>query len=699
MKKRIVIALFSLLIAGMGIGMGSLPHQEQPVSTELLAEAQDAKEPDVVEEEEEEPEEIIEEKICEEGCTLEPGHEGNCVLEEKKDIQVVLKSTSVERDLKVKFVNQANGKVISGADFKIKLTGPSKKTKEYSDHDQDGIIWVKDIDGGNYTVEMLELEGYVTAKTLKAEVKKKIEYKVIEVAEEVKKESQIEVSKEDAAYGGTSKDESTSESSVPQDTVEFVASTKKENVKQTDVQKKDKFNQLVYEKQKLDELGQPMYAKILRESAKFHQDTNKDNLCDRCGESLIKCTEHVDKDRDLKCDTCKATVDESAHQHYDDDKNCVCDAEKCKKALEHQYDEDAATCKVCGTSKPSAEGGSETSPEGGSATPPEGGSETPPEGEAAPSTVPTSPAEGESEGETTAPPSSDPEGEQTPVAGIVFRPFFYLRAAEEKPFIEYDTTSAPVYDTTSAPVYETEVTYSYTGWQTIDGATYFFDKNGNKVTGQQVIEGVSYTFSSEGVRSGTIGIDVSKYQTGIDWSKVKNAGINFVMIRCGYRGYGSGVLVEDPMYASHIQGAKAAGLRVGVYFFSQAINEAEAVEEASMAVTLARKYGINMPIAIDSEYAAGGRGRADGLSTSERTTVTKAFCNTVQSAGYTPMVYASKSWFGSKLDTSQLSGFRIWVAHYAEQCGYTGTYHIWQNTSKGKVDGVPGYVDMNISSI
>ena len=214
-----------------------------------------------------------------------------------------------------------------------------------------------------------------------------------------------------------------------------------------------------------------------------------------------------------------------------------------------------------------------------------------------------------------------------------------------------------------------------------------------------MIEGIPYTFSSEGVRSGTIGIDVSKYQPGINWTKVKNAGIYFVMIRCGYRGYGSGVLVEDPMYRSHISGAKAAGLRVGVYFFSQAVNEAEAVEEASMAVSLAKKYGVNMPIAIDSEYAAGGRGRADGLSKSARTAVTKAFCDTVKSAGYTPMVYASKSWFNDHLNVSQLSSYRIWVAHYAEKCGYTGKYHIWQNTDKGKVDGVPGYVDMNISSI
>lgn len=670
MKKRIALAICSFMIAIGGIGMSSLPHEELPVSEELLAEAM----------EEEEPEEVIEEvaevKVCLEGCTLEEGHEGVCVVKEE-DIEVILKTTSMERDLKVKFVNKKTGKVISGADFKMKLTSPSKKTKEYSDHDNDGIIWVKDIDGGNYTIEMLELEGYVTAKNLTAEVKKKIEYKVVEVADEVKSESEVNVSQEDGAYGGAEKDDSTSGSAKLEDTVEYVASTKKEVTKTTKVQKKDSFGQLVYEKQKVDALGQPMYAKILSESDEFH--TFKNGICTRCGvtekkepteaEKHLQENGHelVDADQDGKCDTCNPKsepteaekhLNEMGHELVDDDQDGNCDtcnpksepteAEKHLQEKEHELvdtDQDG-NCDNC---------------------------------------IPELP-------------STDlQEGDQT-VASIIFRKFSLLSTSSNS-FIKYDTKSAPVYDTSSAKVYETETTYIYTGWQTIDGATYYFDKDGNKVTGEQVIEGIPYTFSSDGVRSGTIGIDVSKYQTGINWTKVKNAGINFVMIRCGYRGYGSGVLVEDPMYRSHISGAKAAGLRVGVYFFSQAVNEAEAVEEASMAVSLAKKYGINMPIAIDSEYAAGGRGRADGLSKSARTAVTKAFCDTVKSAGYTPMVYASKSWFNDHLNVSQLSSYRIWVAHYAEKCGYTGKYHIWQNTDKGKVDGVPGYVDMNISSI
>lgn len=694
--------------------MTSIPHVEQPVSQELLAEALEEEKEDVIEE-------IAEVKMCEEGCTLESGHEGECVIEEVEAVEVILKSTSLERDLKVKFVDKATGKLISGADFKMKLINSSKKAKEYSDHDSDGIIWVKDLEGGTYTVEMLELEGFVTAKTLTADVKKKIEYKVIEIAEEVKKESEIVVSQEDAEYGGDDKDDSTAGSQELQDTVEFVPSTKKEVVTNSDTQKKDAFGQPMYEKQavdkfgqkvyktqKKDEFGTPMYSKILSEPAAYHKDENKDDVCDRCGASLQKTCAHQDVNNDGKCDICNAAVS-GLHQHGDTDSDCKCDGcgmtmhtkgtnglcsvcNTLQYAEEHTQCVDADTdsvCDICGAAIQTEQ-------------PEEPDEEEQPETHTC--------ADGEDEDTLCDVCGLELQQEETvqeevPVAGLVFRPIWFLRTAREIIVYDtnsapvYDTSSAPVYDTNSTPIYETVITYVYTGWQTIDGATYYFDKNGNKVTGHQVIEGVAYTFSDEGVRSGTIGIDVSKYQTGINWTKVKNAGINFVMVRCGYRGYGSGVLVEDPMYASHISGAKAAGLRVGVYFFSQAVNEAEAVEEASMAVALAKKYGINMPIAIDSEYAAGGRGRADGLSKSARTTITKAFCNTVQSAGYTPMVYASKSWFADHLNASALSGYRIWVAHYSDKCGYKGNYHIWQNTDKGKVDGVPGYVDMNISSI
>ncbi len=240
--------------------------------------------------------------------------------------------------------------------------------------------------------------------------------------------------------------------------------------------------------------------------------------------------------------------------------------------------------------------------------------------------------------------------------------------------------------------------YTYTGWQTIDGYTYFFDKNGNYVTGEQVIQGARYSFGSDGrmsTGSGSMGIDVSKHNGAIDWNAVKNSGISFVIIRCGYRGSATGALIEDPIFRSNIQGAKAAGLKVGIYVYSQAVNEVEAVEEASMAVSLAGGYGLNYPIFIDVE-ASGGRG--DSIGRDMRTAVCKAFCNTVQNSGYTAGIYSNKNWLSEKIDTGSLTNYKIWLAQYAGTPTYAATkYDMWQYSSKGKVSGISGNVDMNIS--
>lgn len=259
-----------------------------------------------------------------------------------------------------------------------------------------------------------------------------------------------------------------------------------------------------------------------------------------------------------------------------------------------------------------------------------------------------------------------------------------------------------IYDVTK----HAEITKTYYGWQDLDGKRYYFDKQGKKVTGNQVIQGKSFSFNSEGVllttaKNKLLGIDISTWQNSIDWNKVKAAGVDFVMIRAGFRGYGTGKLVEDDLFASNLRGAKAAGLRVGVYFFSQAINEVEGVEEASMVISLLKKYGsIDYPIAIDSEWsgAPGGTGRADNLSRATRTAVCVAFCETVRNAGYTPMIYASKSWFETNLSVGSFVGYKIWLAHYTPggaTSSYTGRYEMWQYTSKGTVNGIGGYVDMN----
>ena len=240
--------------------------------------------------------------------------------------------------------------------------------------------------------------------------------------------------------------------------------------------------------------------------------------------------------------------------------------------------------------------------------------------------------------------------------------------------------------------------YKYTGWQTINGNVYYYDKNGNKVTGDQVIQGVKYSFTSDGIlamdKNGKIGIDVSKWNGNIDWNAVKNSGVSFVIIRCGYRGSSSGVLVEDPKFKANIAGANAAGLKVGVYFFTQAVNEVEAVEEASMVLSLIKGKGVSYPVFIDTERAGG---RADSIDKATRTAVCKAFCETIKSGGYTPGVYASKSWYNDNLSYGTLSGYRIWLAQYASAPSFSNRYDMWQHTEKGTVSGISGKVDMNIS--
>ncbi|MEA5051538.1 MAG: GH25 family lysozyme [Oscillospiraceae bacterium] len=245
---------------------------------------------------------------------------------------------------------------------------------------------------------------------------------------------------------------------------------------------------------------------------------------------------------------------------------------------------------------------------------------------------------------------------------------------------------------------KTETVTTYYGWQTLEGKTYYFDKNGKKVTGTQIINGISYVFNSDGSRTGgttgTLGVDVSTWQENVDWAKVKASGVDYVFIRLGYRGYTKGALILDNEFRNHIAGASAAGLKVGVYFFTQAITEQEAIEEASMCLQYVQGWSISYPIAIDVEYSGG---RADSLTIEQRTKICRAFCETIRNGGYTPAVYANKYYFESKMYTSQLESYIIWLAHYTDKTSYARRYDLWQYSSKGSVSGINGYVDMNLS--
>lgn len=195
-----------------------------------------------------------------------------------------------------------------------------------------------------------------------------------------------------------------------------------------------------------------------------------------------------------------------------------------------------------------------------------------------------------------------------------------------------------------------------------------------------------------------VGIDVSKWNGDIDWDRVRRAGVEFAVIRAGYRGSLTGSLVEDPYFVTNMRGAAASGMPVGVYFFTQAVNEVEAVEEASAVIRLVREYELEYPIFIDTE-GAGGSGRADGLDVETRTLVCEAFCRTVENAGYRAGVYGSRNWYNNNLHADRLEDYCIWLAEYRSYPIYQGSYQMWQYTSEGSVDGISGNVDMDISYI
>lgn len=206
--------------------------------------------------------------------------------------------------------------------------------------------------------------------------------------------------------------------------------------------------------------------------------------------------------------------------------------------------------------------------------------------------------------------------------------------------------------------------------------------------------GTSAVKTQEGA---VFGIDVSKWNGTIDWVKVKQDGVGFAIIRAGYRGASTGSIVVDPFFESNMEGAAAAGIPVGVYFFTQATNEVEAVEEASSVLSLITKYKLDYPIFIDSE-GAGGNGRADSLDAKQRSLACQAFCETIRSGGYDAGIYASRNWLNKRLDITKFSADnRIWLAEYNDKPSYGGTYQMWQYTSNGRVNGIEGRVDFNLS--
>ena len=194
----------------------------------------------------------------------------------------------------------------------------------------------------------------------------------------------------------------------------------------------------------------------------------------------------------------------------------------------------------------------------------------------------------------------------------------------------------------------------------------------------------------------SLGIDVSYHQGEIDWTKVAQAGYEFVFIRIGYRGYTEGTLTEDEMYRSYIEGAVAAGLDVGVYFFSQAVNEDEAVEEAEYVLNLLDGYTITLPIVYDPEKILGDDARTDDVSGEQFTANTIAFCDHIREAGYRPMYYSNIIWEANEFDMTKLNDYPLWYADYKSVPQTPYAFEYWQFSEEGNVPGVSAPVDLDI---
>ena len=538
-----------------------------------------------------------------------------------------------------------------GVEATITLVDADGKTTDYPLDSETGTALAEDVTPGDYTVTVQPIEGYILPEAQNVTVKEKVVYKadVAAVKQKIVQASQVNESAEDSGVSNAGSAPIVNEVT---DTVTYAESSKTEAGSKTSYTAK---------------LSSSGHLLLADGSETPYLPVYQDGT-----QELIGAT------RDSSYAVNNATA---AWLPGAADSITLLGAPEGRMAWVHRADEPAGTAAVqegeptetpvestAPTAEPSAEPTPTPSPEA-TATP-------------EPSAEPTP--------EVTATPA--PTAEPTPTTEPTAAPTPNDPTAGWPNDIEAKDLAGYGFDVSSSSAVE----YQYTGWQEIDGNTYYYDPASHQpVTGQQVIQGDVYTFAADGALNHTArGIDVSKFQGSIDWNAVKADGITFAIIRCGYRGYGSGALVEDSTYRANIRGAINAGLKVGVYFYSQAINEAEAVEEASMVLSLVGGYSLPLGVYYDTESVAGGR--ANAISAAERTACAVAFCETIRNAGYRAGVYSYASWFYNALNFANISKYNIWIAQYRDKLSFNYKYNIWQYTSSGSVNGISTRVDMNI---
>lgn len=745
MKKILGMKLLSLILAGVvaagSIGAGGYVIYGYESLPKEVAEAQVIEDPGPEPEEEAAEEEPVEEEEIEE--------EEEPVEEDQKKLS--LACTSMEKDLKIKIEDQKS-KLVTGEQFSVSVKSDKKNAKAstYEDKDKDGIIYIDKIEAGKYTVTLENAGSYAVKNgTMRVTVKDKIEYKKVDVKDEIKTEAQINTAVEDTAKKDVPQ-ESTLKDTVP--LLESKVSTSKVSRADVDVSNfskasaSSKMVSVTLTKSAGTITTEPTTPTTPTEPGNGDNsggttDTGKDNI-NGSGDNSGGTTEPGKDDKGDGDNSGGTTIPEqptepttpephskgegTSEQSLTTALRQIFSMRTVYAAAEQTTDTNAKAAVAATTATVTLpetvtlyNGGSSASDSLAVALHITGESALIKQVKWSSSNTGVVTLSGDSGTSVTLTAKSKGSAEVTATITYVTDAKETTKEASVKTKVtvaDFSDSSVVLKDKLGNVLYtdanatkqatlkdyaSTDAFYTspqYTGWRTDGGKVYYYDANHNKITGNQVIGGVMYTFGGDGAlsqSSGNRGIDVSKYQGNIDWGAVAASGINFAIIRVGYRGSSSGALVQDPYFKKNISGATKAGIKVGLYFFTQAVNEAEAVEEASMAMSLASGYKVTYPIFIDTESASGGR--ANGLSKSARTAVVKAFCQTVRNGGYKAGVYASKSWYANQLNASALNGYCIWVAQYNSSCTYSGKYDMWQYSSKGSVSGIKGNVDMNIS--
>ena len=641
---------------------------------------------------------------------------------ETEPVEIFLKPSSVEEDLEVHIVD-ADGNMVTGYPFLLTVVAKDGSYNKQWTVD-DGFLRLTKISSGKYTVTIDDAEGYIIdEKTIECIVEKKVEYEKIDVSDIVVDESEIDVKQEDAAL------------SKP---VEAPAATPVLDVYKDQIAT-TKTTAGVYKYKAEIEIGDFAESNVgyIKGSDKYVAKIDSNGYITeiRIAPEKSAATPAVAALTDVSMLISDAVRDSDLFNIY-----CQNSYNIVPLTLNGNYDimmvenvdstpEPTAEPTVAPTAEPTATPTAEptaTPTAEPTATPTAEPTSTP---TAEPTATPTAEPTASPTAEPTAAPTASPSASPSPSPSA--SPSVSPSASPEvspsvspstSPSVQPSETPRPnfeslvkatdIYDNDKGKLKDTfikannitdestpeKVSY-FNGWKD-KNKEYYYDAKGNPIKGQVIIGGITYTFDNNGKRINESkiakGIDVSKWQGNIDWKKVKASGIDYAIIRVGYRGYGSGALVEDPYFRQNIEGATKSGLKVGVYFFSQAITTAEAVEEASMAINAVKGYKLHYPIYFDTELATtNSTGRADNLGSGQRTDIANAFCQTVQNSGYRAGVYASKSWFQYRINYSTLSKYDIWLAHYTSATDFAYRYDMWQYTGTGSCPGVSGGVDLN----